>query len=254
MGNKIEKEQLNYHTFQLMDNTPKISVLMTVYNTDMFIREAIESILNQTFKDFELIIVNDGSTDKTKEIIREYMKKDKRIVYLENPINLGFDLLFKTVNKGLEIAKGRYIARLDADDYSYPNRLQVQYDYLEKHPKIFMIGSSAVVIDKYGNELERIIKRQWIPSWIYKYRVGISNSFIHSSIMFRNEKIKYQCNPDHPFYLLLIYYKKRLKNIKNILVKYRINPGGIMANYSDLSLSKYKKLYEDKGIKNVRKK
>ena len=98
---------------------PKISVVMPAYNAEKYIGEAIESILNQTFKDFEFIIINDGSVDHTKEIIREY--NDPRIVLLENDKNRGIVL---SLNKGLDAATGKYIARMDADDIALKNRFE----------------------------------------------------------------------------------------------------------------------------------
>ena len=224
---------------------PLITVLTTVYNGEKFLRETIESVLNQTFKDFEYVIVNDASTDKTERIIKEFMKKDKRIVYLKTRKNKGFYNLHNVMNKGLEIARGKYIARLDADDICYPQRLRVQHDYLEKHPEIFMIGSSFEVIDENGKVI-KITKKRNYPSIFYKIYVAFSNSFCHSSIMFRNEGLKYPNENEHHFYFYMLYHGKKIKNIPNILVKYRINPYGMMSQHADLSRNPYKKLY--KGI------
>src|SRR3989344_9200868 len=108
---------------------PKISVIMSAYNVEKYIAESIESILNQTFRDFELIIINDASTDKTLDIIKGFMKKDKRLKLINNKKNL-----YATIsrNKALRIAKGVYIAIQDSDDISLPNRLEVQKNYLDK--------------------------------------------------------------------------------------------------------------------------
>ena len=108
-------------------NNPAISVIMTAYNTEKYIKEAIESILNQTFKDFEFIIVDDGSTDNTRLIIEEYAKKDRRIKILYNKKNLG---IVKSLNKAIAIAKGKYIARMDSDDVSKLNRLEKQFVFM----------------------------------------------------------------------------------------------------------------------------
>jgi glycosyltransferase involved in cell wall biosynthesis len=222
--------------------TPEISVLITVYNGERFLRETILSVLSQTFKNFELIIVNDGSTDKTEKIIKEFMKKDKRIVYLKNPINKGYDNLHNIINMGLEIAKGKYIARLDADDVCYPERLNVQKNYLDKNKDIFLIGSSADIIEANGSKIGEIKKMPW-PSFVLKYRIGFSNPLVHSSIMFRNENFKYIHRNEHVFYFNLIFHGKKLKNIRRTLVKYRINPNGIVSQHSDISTNKYKDYY-----------
>src|SRR5688572_2119038 len=106
---------------------PKVSVILPVYNGEKYLREAIESILCQTYEDFEFIIINDGSTDKSEEIILSY--KDGRIVYSKNEFNKG---LIYSLNKSIELASGELIARMDADDIAFPDRLQKQVDYFEK--------------------------------------------------------------------------------------------------------------------------
>ena len=107
---------------------PKISVVMPAYNAEKYIGESIDSILNQTYGDFEFIIINDGSRDSTKEIILSY--SDNRIVYLENEINSG---IVVTLNKGLKYATGEYIARMDADDIAVAERLEKQIEFMEKN-------------------------------------------------------------------------------------------------------------------------
>ncbi len=115
----------------------KISVLMPVYNTHLYeLRAAIESILNQTFKDFEFIIINDGSTAELENIILSY--KDERIRYYKNETNLK---LIATLNKGIHLSRGKYIARLDADDFSAPERLEKQFEYMEAHPDVGLLGT-----------------------------------------------------------------------------------------------------------------
>ncbi len=128
-----------------MSENPKVSVIMSVYNGDKYLREAIESILNQTFTDFEFIIVNDGSTDNSLEIIESY--DDERIKTINNKKNIG---LTKSLNKALKFAKGKYIARQDADDVSLPNRFEKQVEYLDSHPEVALVGTSVYLIDENG--------------------------------------------------------------------------------------------------------
>ena len=109
----------------------KISVLMSVYNADKYLTEAMDSILAQTYPDFEMIVVNDKSTDKSGDILKAFAQKDPRIVILENAQNLG---LTRSLNRGLAIAKGEYVARMDADDISAPDRFQKQVAFLDMHP------------------------------------------------------------------------------------------------------------------------
>ncbi len=206
---------------------PRISVLTVVYNGEMFLKETIDSVLDQTFEDFEYIIIDDGSVDRTKEIIESY--KDKRIKYFYVGENKGFFNYNKAVNFGLKMCKGDYIARLDTDDIMYKNRLEVQYNYLEKNKDIFLLGTSCDFIDVKGNKTGNIIKKE-LPSFILKCRIAFSNPFIHSSIMFRNEGFKYKTYREDIFYYDLFTKGKKLVNIKDILVQYRINPSGMISS------------------------
>ena len=112
---------------------PKVTILMPAYNASLYIKESIESMLNQSFSDFELLIINDGSKDNTSEVVKSIV--DERIRLVENEQNLG---LANTLNKGMKLAKGEYLARMDADDLSTPNRLQTQVDYLDSHPDVIL--------------------------------------------------------------------------------------------------------------------
>lgn len=143
-------------------HSPKISVVMSAYNVEKYVKEAIDSIINQSFTDFECIIVDDGSTDKTKEIIRSY--DDKRIVLIEN--NHDF---IASLNKGMKRAKGKYIARMDADDMMHPDRLKIQHSIMETEPSITVCGTWMNI---FG---ENISKRAF----------GIGNGLIeHPLLMF----------------------------------------------------------------------
>lgn len=217
-----------------------ISILTTVYNGEIFLEKTIKSVLNQTFKDFEYIIVDDGSTDKTKEIIKEF--KDKRIKYFYAGKNKGYYHFHNAINLGLGKCQGKYIARIDSDDLMNKNRLQVQYDYLEKNKDIFMIGSSVNVIDKNGSIIDIIMKKSY-PSIFYKGYIAFSNSFIHSSIMFRNKGLKYPYYNEHFFYFAMLEKGYKIKNIKDILTNYRINPNGVIVQDTDLTNNKYKEYY-----------
>ncbi len=122
----------------------KLSVIMPVYNGQDFVSKAIESILGQTFSDFEFIIINDGSTDRTLKILESYQKKDKRIVLL-NQENKG---IAKSLNRGIAKAKGDYIARQDADDISFPDRLRNQVEFLDNNKDVGFLGCSCEMIDE----------------------------------------------------------------------------------------------------------
>lgn len=132
-----------------MLNNPKISVLMPAYNAEKYIKEAIKSILNQTFKDFEFIIVDDCSKDKTWQIIQNYAKKDKRILVLRNDRNLG---IAGSRNKLVSLVKGKYIVWQDADDISMPCRIEHQYKFMEENPEVGICGGFLLFFNKNENK------------------------------------------------------------------------------------------------------
>lgn len=158
---------------------PTITVLMPMYNAGRFLAPAIESILQQTFQEFELLIVNDASTDGSKEIARSF--GDKRIRIVDNEKNLG---LARTLNRGLELATGEFIARHDADDLSHHERLEKQVAFLRAHPAVALVGTQAIIIDEWG-KYKRILLDQPHEHVAIKWDLLFDNSFVHTSVMFR---------------------------------------------------------------------
>ena len=128
----------------ITDAVPCISVVMSAYNGEDYIRVAIQSVVDQVFSDFEFIIVNDGSTDHTANIIEEF--DDRRIILVNNPVNRG---LIYSLNLGFSLARGRYIARMDADDISLPNRLEKQVAFFEMHPEVGVLGTAIKVVSSF---------------------------------------------------------------------------------------------------------
>lgn len=129
-------------------NIPMVSVIMGVYNCEKTLETAIDSVINQTYQDFEFIICDDGSTDKSYEIIEKYSKKHPdKIISLRNDGNRGLNY---TLNHCLKYAKGKYIARMDGDDECLMKRFETQIDFLESHPKISILGTSIQLFDDYG--------------------------------------------------------------------------------------------------------
>lgn len=172
----------------------ELSVLMCVYNGDVFLVQAIESILAQTFTEFEFIIVDDASTDKTPQILAEYAQKDSRIKILKNSENLG---LTKSLNIGLHAAQGKYIARMDADDIALPDRFMTQYWFMEEHPSLAAIGSFVQVIDKKGQVLGE--KKLAVSYEDIKSKMLFNNQFIHSTLFFRADRLKESGGYDESF-------------------------------------------------------
>ncbi|HEC93681.1 MAG TPA: glycosyltransferase [Candidatus Atribacteria bacterium] len=160
---------------------PKISVIMSVYNGEKYLKEAIGSILNQTFKDFEFIIINDGSTDDSSCILEEYAKKDSRIKVIHQE-NIG---LTKSLNKAIRLAKGEFIARQDVDDISLPERLEKQLEVFLGKPYIDLIASWYYIINEKG----KIIVERKIPDVkTVKKLLPLDNLICHTSVMFRKSK------------------------------------------------------------------
>lgn len=167
------------------DSSEKVSVLMSVYNGSQYLRKAIESILHQTFSNFEFIIINDCSTDSSGTIIQEYADKDRRIKLVENTKNIG---LTKSLNKGLALAKGKYIARQDADDVSLPKRLEKQVAFLDACPDCVLVSCNIQYID--GSDIVigedgRSCNSGFIPWYLlfYNHIAG------HSQVVFRRRTV-----------------------------------------------------------------
>jgi glycosyltransferase involved in cell wall biosynthesis len=160
---------------------PQISVLMSVYNGLPYLAEAIESILIQSYRDFEFIIIDDCSSDGSLELIEEYARKDPRIRFIRNQQRLG---LGTNLKHGVQIAKGEWIARMDADDISMPQRLAQQMGYVSANPKIDIVGSYAIDIDERGNKIgERRCPatHQYIIKYIWTCPIIHPTAFIRKS-------------------------------------------------------------------------
>lgn len=150
---------------------PVISVIMPVFNCAQFLDLAIESILSQTFTDFEFIIINDGSTDDTEKVIQKY--SDPRIRYVRNASNQG---LVYSLNKGIDLARGEFVARMDGDDISTPDRFELQTEYLRLHPDVTLLSTTVLLIDESGK-----------PSGVWQHdSAKISAGEIRSFLPFNN--------------------------------------------------------------------
>ena len=175
----------------------KLSVVMSIYKEPVeWMRQSIDSILNQTFTDFEFVIVNDNPIrSENRDILDEYSKKDFRIIVLSNDENIG---LTKSLNKGLETARGEYIARMDSDDIALEERFQRQVDFLDSHRDISVCATNAHSINARG----RIIKRNRYSRKLNPNNLFIFNSIAHPSVMFRRELLNVRkplYNEDCPY-------------------------------------------------------
>jgi len=166
----------------MIKSAPAISVVMPVYNGGKYLHEAIDSILNQSFIDFECLIINDGSTDHTENIILEYASKDRRIKYHDNGQNLG---LVKTLNRGLELATGTYIARMDADDICHRERFDKQISFMDENPEVMICGTSY---ETFGSSSATHI----LPLSHESIKAGLlfGSCICHPSVFFRKSFVK----------------------------------------------------------------
>ena len=158
---------------------PRVSVVTSVYNGELYLKECIESILNQTFRDFEYIILNNGSTDNTSEILKLYTDPRLRVIHQEN---LGIS---RSLNKGIDLSSSDLIARLDADDYSLPQRLAKQIDFMEKHPDVVLCGSRWLELINEKLLDQRVAFVQ--TNQAIKKTMSLFNPFAHSAVIFRKK-------------------------------------------------------------------
>lgn len=210
---------------------PLVSIIMSAYNAVEYLKTAIESVLGQTYPSFEFIIINDGSTDNTNLIIKEYADKDKRIRIIDHQKNRG---LIASLNEGVEIASGEYIARQDADDISLPSRLEKQVRFLQKNNQIGMVGANYHVIDERGTVVDTTnVFTQ--PTDLALAEI-FTNQFGHGTIMARAELLKkhrfdqnYKHAEDYELWSRLAH-EAELANLKEPLYKWRLHKGGITAS------------------------
>lgn len=167
----------------MADAAPSVTVLMPVRNGAAHVREAIEGILAQTFPDFELLVIDDGSTDATPQILQGIA--DPRLRVVANPKNLG---LVPTLNRGLELARGEFVARQDHDDISLPERLQKQVEHLRANTDCALVGTEAIQTDAEGRRAFRLLRPSGAES--IRWYLCFDNAFIHSSVMFRREVVR----------------------------------------------------------------
>ena len=213
-----------------MDTPPKVSVLLCVYNGAAHLRQALDSIFAQTLRDFELIAVDDGSTDTTPEILRGCA--DPRLVVLTQP-NLG---LTHSLNRALGLARGEYIARQDADDISEPARLEKQAAFLDAHSDIALVGAGTRVVDEAG----RALREYRYPADDAGLRAALLSRFNplpHSSVTFRREVAislggwdeRFMKSQDYEFYLRLIE-GHRIASLPEPLITLRYTPGSLFSS------------------------
>ncbi len=207
--------------------SPIVTVLMSVYNNEKTVSKTIHSILNQTFSDYEFLIINDASTDNTIDVVRSF--SDSRVRIIDNSKNLG---LTRSLNSGLGEAKGQFIARIDADDISLPDRLKKQIDFLRGNPEFVLLGTSYNIINNHGDIIKKVIYNT-SPEKLY-YDLTFQNMFAHSSAMFKLDEVmgvggyseSYRYAQDYDLWCKLVN-KGRAWALPDVLTLWCSDPGNI---------------------------
>lgn len=218
---------------------------MPVYNASRFLREAIDSILAQSFRPFEFLIIDDGSTDDSADIIRSY--SDPRIRFVPNEVNRG---ITATLNQGIALASCDLIARMDADDISYPQRLQKQFGYMRRNPTCAMLSTWARVVREDGS----FVRLERYRSGFYYYNLTFECWIYHPTVMFRKsalEEIGMYRIPYAEDYDLFWRMSTRfpIANLAEALVDYRLSPGSLNAV---LKKDEYARATEENVLRNIR--
>lgn len=207
----------------------KVSVILCVYNDERFVRQAVKSLLTQTYRDFELLIVDDASTDGTHGILEEFAREDRRIHVLTNSTNLG---LTKSLNIALREAHSELVARMDADDIALPHRLEKQLAFLESHPDIDIVGTAYEWLDESGQVIGRpnVITN---PDDIHRV-LPRTNPLLHSSVMIRRTALERASGYDESFrraqdydLWLRLSHMHHFANLPEVLMQKRLAKGMI---------------------------
>ena len=227
------------------DNLPLVSIILPTYNCAAFLSHSIGTILSQTYNSYEIIVIDDGSTDNTKEVLYPFMQ---RIKYIRLEQNKG---LPTARNIGVRSAQGKYIAFIDADDLWLPEKLQTDIEYFETHPEVSMVYSKHINIDEKGDDLNGNTKRQLPSGNIFLQLFSEQNFVISSSVVVRKEVFEttglfdeqlVNCQ-DWDMWLRIAFHFK-VAGINKPLVKYRHNPHSLSKNRNNVL--KYQKMVIDK--------
>ena len=214
----------------------EVTILLPAYNAALYLRDSLDSIMRQAFKDFDVLLIDDGSMDDTSKIAIEYSNIDRRIKYYKNEKNIG---LIKTLNKGLSLAKGEYIVRMDADDIMFDDRLYKQVKYMDSNPECFVCGGQMEYIGGLTGmapilpqKYEDLLYLSLINCPLYHPTTIIRNSAIKQFGLKYNDSYKHA--EDYKFWSDIIFsHPNSIANIKDVVLFYRISNNQITAKYSD---------------------
>lgn len=221
------------------EKKPLISVLIPCFNSMPYLPEAIESIMNQNYQNLEILCINDGSTDETGEVLDKYASQDRRIKVIHNKTNLK---LITTLNKGVQLASGQYIARMDADDISLPTRLEKQLKYLEKHKHVDIVSTNKYMISEKNHILTKSLTRNTLPetslfvSFLYR-PIGhpelLGKASVFKDNPFKKEKHTLHTE-DYELWTRLLRKGYQMSNLKEPLYKFRVNQSSVSRKYTGL--------------------
>lgn len=236
-------------------STPPLTVVIAFHNDRPFIAEAIDSVLGQTYRDFELILVNDGSTDGSRDVVAGY--RDSRIRLLDNPENLR---LARSLNRGVAAARGSVIARLDANDVARPDRFEKQMRFLDDHPEFALVGGQAVMIDTRGRRIHRARLSKPVTELGVQWYLLFDSPFIHSAVMFRKSAFDQVGGYDPAFDRAQDFdlwsrmaVEHRMANLRDVLVSLRYDPKSITYDVSKARAGNFLPLLEDRFTANMRR-
>jgi glycosyltransferase involved in cell wall biosynthesis len=224
---------------------PKLTVLMPVYNARQFLNEAIESILSQTFTDFEFIIIDDCSTDDSAAIILSY--KDSRIRFYKNEMNMGIS---KTLNRGIELSETEWIARMDSDDISYPDRLEQQYNFILANPDGALYSCWVKVIDEHG----KFIRQDNFRSEYYYYNLTFICWIYHPTVIYKKSAVQevgmYTVAYAEDFELFWQLSRRfKIFNLSEVLLDYRVTSQSL---HQVLKKNEYEEAQKKQILRNIR--
>lgn len=230
---------------------PRVSVILPIYNSELYLRASIASVLAQSFTNFEFLLINDGSTDTSLSIIQSLAPRDARIKIINNSVNKG---LVSALNQGIAEAQGEYLARIDADDtWSHVDKLAEQVKYLDEHLDCGLVGTAAELVDVSGRVTGKILSETTDAQ--IRRKLLIKNQFIHSSVLVRKSAVmasggyveaeKYV--EDYGLWLR-IGERYRLANLSLLGLKYLVNPKGITSIRNRLQvINSFKLIYRHRS-------
>lgn len=218
---------------------PLITVIIPCYNAELYLIQALDSICSQTYQNLEILAINDGSKDKTLELLNKYAAKDKRIIVVNNESNIG---LIKTLNKGIDLASGLFIARMDADDICSLDRISILYEYLIKHPDIDIVSSGNTLMNQHEQFLKQMVPKA-LDNLALKFVSFFSTPIVHAGLLGKTEVFKrnlydenYIHSEDYELFSRLILKGVKFGNINLPLYHIRVNLESVSYKYESTQI------------------